>query len=50
MPKAEHTTEEATPHSTEADSEAEPTQYEPTIDEAEAILTEEERSSEETVA
>ncbi|GFI11292.1 hypothetical protein IMSAGC007_03765 [Lachnospiraceae bacterium] len=48
MPEAEPTTEEATPDTSEAETEA--IQYEPTEEEAEAILTEEERYCEEAVA
>ncbi len=48
MPEAESTTEEATPDISEAETEA--IQYEPTEEEAEAILTEEERYCEEAVA
>lgn len=48
MPEAEPTTEEATPDISEAETEA--IQYEPTEEEAEAILTEEERYCEEAVA
>ena len=48
MPEAEPTTEEATPDTSEAETEV--IQYEPTEEEAEAILTEEERYCEEAVA
>ena len=48
MPEVEPTTEETTPDTSEADTEA--IQYEPTEEEAEAILTEEERYCEEAVA
>ena len=48
MPEAEPTTEEVTPDTSEAETEA--IQYEPTEEEAEAILTEEERYCEEAVA
>ena len=48
MPEAEPTTEEATPDTSEAETET--IQYEPTEEEAEAILTEEERYCEEAVA
>ena len=48
MPEAEPTTEEATPDTSEVETEA--IQYEPTEEEAEAILTEEERYCEEAVA
>lgn len=48
MPEAEPTTKEATPDTSEAETEA--IQYEPTEEEAEAILTEEERYCEEAVA
>ena len=52
MQETEPSTEEATPDiiEAEAEAEAEPTQYEPTEEEAEAILTEEERYCEEAVA
>ncbi|MEZ3560212.1 MAG: chromosome partitioning protein ParB, partial [Duncaniella dubosii] len=48
MQEAEPSTEEATPDISEAETEA--IQYEPTEEEAEAILTEEERYCEEAVA
>ena len=48
MPEAEPTTEDTTPDTSEAETEA--IQYEPTEEEAEAILTEEERYCEEAVA
>lgn len=48
VPEAEPTTEGATPDTSEAETEA--IQYEPTEEEAEAILTEEERYCEEAVA
>ena len=50
MSETEPTTEEATPDITEAEVETEAIQYEPTKEEAEAILTEEERYCEEAVA
>ena len=48
MPEVEPTTEEATPDTSESETEA--IQYEPTEEEAETILTEEERYCEEAVA